>query len=203
MALAPIALGIQGTCNRLGSLDAIEENANTAAVLKFFIDRLASKDFVVDADYLSGVRAYPIETTEQLLQGFQHNMDDRPQAALLNRRPVLFALISNSVWQSIVAAETLRILPLDTVLGSNSVATQIYAKGTFQVRDLLAELDCISNFLNSRNLPWSIAAGKSQHSAKDMQSFLAGAKETFRDSDMVLAGLRAYEKEVAVALAGR
>jgi len=194
--LAPIALAIKGTYNRLGSIDGIEPDANTAAVLKFFLDRLASGEFVVDANYLRSEKLFPIATIEQLLQAFERNINDNPKAALLNRRPVVFALIGNSIWQAIVEAETLRILPLETVLGSDSVATQIYAKGTYPVRDSVAELDCISNFLNSRNLLWQSADDPSQHHANDMQTFLNAAKEKFRDSEMLQAGLRAYENEV-------
>jgi hypothetical protein len=195
-ALAPIALGIKGTYNRLGSIDGIEADANTAAVLKFFLGRLASGEFVVDADYLRREKLFPIATIEQLLQAFERNINDHSQAALLNRRPVVFALIGNSIWQSIVEAETLRILPLETVLGSNSVATQIYGKGTYPVRDCVAELDCISNFLDSRNLLWQSAGDPAQHHFDDMQTFLNAAKEKFRDSEMLLAGLRRYESEV-------
>jgi len=201
-ALAPIALGIKGSYNRLGSIDRIEPDANTAAVFKFFLDRLAGGEFVVDADYLRNEKLFPIATVEQLLQAFERNINDHSQAALLNRRPVVFALISNSIWQSIVEAETLRILPLETVLGSASVATQIYAKGTYPVRDCVAELDCISNFLNSRNLPWQSAADPTQHHADDMHTFLDAARAKFRDSEMLLAGLRAYENEVQELLRG-
>jgi hypothetical protein len=202
-ALVPIALAIKGRYNRLGSIDGIEADANTSAVLKFFLDRLASGEFVVDADYLRKEKLFPIATIEQLLQAFERNINDHSQAALLNRRPVVFALIGNSIWQSIVEAETLRILPLETVLGSNSVATQIYAKGAYPVRDSVAELDCISNFLNSRNLPWQSAGDPGQHYPDDMQAFLNAAKEKFRDSEMLLAGLRAYEGEVQELLRQR
>jgi len=202
-AFAPIALAIKGKYNRLGSIDGVEADANTAAVLKFFLDRLASGEFVVDADYLRREKLFPIATIEQLLQAFERNINDHSQAAVLNRRPVVFALIGSSIWQSIVEAETLRILPLETVLGSNSVATQIYAKSTYPVRDCVAELDCVSNFLDARNLPWQSAGDPGQHYSNDMQVFLNAAKEKFRDSEMLLAGLQAYESEVQELLRQR
>ena len=41
-ALMPIALGIKGSYNRMGTIDGIEQDANTAAILKFFRDLQAS-----------------------------------------------------------------------------------------------------------------------------------------------------------------
>lgn len=201
-ALAPIALGIKGTYNRLGSIGNVEQDANTAAILKFFREREASGEFTVDADYLRAEKLFPVETIERLLQAFERNINDNPQAALLNRLPVMFALISDSLWQAIVQAETLRIATIEAVLGNNPVAAQIYTKGAFAVRDLAAELNGISNFLSSRHIAWKRADSPDQHSGKDMRAYLDQAKHAFRDNDAVLSGLRAYESEVQQSLSG-
>ena len=60
-AYRPIALAIVGNYNRLGSIDGIEEDANTKLVLEYFLGKLRSGAFAVDVDYFQGLDCYPIE----------------------------------------------------------------------------------------------------------------------------------------------
>ena len=48
----PIALAVKGNYNRLGSIDGIEEDANTRLVLGFFQAGLRTGAFAVDEEYL-------------------------------------------------------------------------------------------------------------------------------------------------------
>ena len=84
----PIALAITGNYNRLGSIDGIKEDANTKLVLRYFLGKLRSSEFAVDADYFRGHGCYPIKNIEQLLACFERNINDFPNAAVLNGRPV-------------------------------------------------------------------------------------------------------------------
>src|SRR6478672_9094143 len=89
----PVALAITGNYNRLGSIDGIDEDANTQLVFAYFKRKLASGEFVVDADYLRGHEFYPIEDVERLLGCFERNMNANGSAAVLGGQPVVFALI--------------------------------------------------------------------------------------------------------------
>src|SRR5262245_3985750 len=59
-AFHPMELAITGNYNRLGSIDGLED-ANTQLVFDYFQRKLASGEFVVDVDYLSGHEFYPID----------------------------------------------------------------------------------------------------------------------------------------------
>lgn len=79
----PFALAIKGNYNRLGSIDGIDEDSNTQLVLRFFLASLRSGTFAVDEDDLRGHRCFPIRTIEDLLQGFERNMNESSGAAVL------------------------------------------------------------------------------------------------------------------------
>src|SRR5262245_36531671 len=73
---APVALAIKGNYDRLGSIDGIEEDANTRLVLRFFLGGLQSGAFRVEEDSLTADECFPIRTVEDLLHGFERNMND-------------------------------------------------------------------------------------------------------------------------------
>src|SRR5207253_11225024 len=81
---APIALAITGAYNRLGSIDNIEEDDNTTLVLGYFLDKLRTGEFLIDQDYFRRADHYPIKDVEQLLWGFERNINDLSKAAVLN-----------------------------------------------------------------------------------------------------------------------
>src|SRR6516162_5759426 len=100
----PIALAIRGNYDRLGSIDGIEEDDNTEAILAFFLAKLKTGEFVVDKEYFEICECYPIEDIEDLLHCFERTMNDHHEAALLGGSPVVFALISSSIWNGIARA---------------------------------------------------------------------------------------------------
>ena len=101
---APLALAIKGNYNRLGSIDGIDEDANTRLILRFFLESLRSGEFTVDEEYLRENSCFPIRSIETLLQGFERNMNDGEGRAVLNGRSVGFALIAWAVWETIAGA---------------------------------------------------------------------------------------------------
>src|SRR5262245_5127252 len=98
----PFALAIRGNYNRLGSIDGIKEDANSRLVLGYFLNALGAGSFTVDEQYLRLCECFPIRTIEQLLQGFERNMNDGPGHAVLDGQSVEFALIVQAVWDGIV-----------------------------------------------------------------------------------------------------
>src|SRR5258708_5960905 len=97
-AFVPLALAIKGNYNRLGSIDGIEEDANTELILRFFLDKLQTGEFVVEGEYLRAHNCYPIRTIEDLLQGFERNINDSASASVLSGQPIVFALVCRTVW---------------------------------------------------------------------------------------------------------
>jgi hypothetical protein len=201
-AYQPIALAITGQYDRLGSIDMIDEDENTEIILQYFLDQLAANTFVADAEYLRSHEAYPIETTEQLLRGFERNMNDHSEGAVLHGKPVVYALIAAAVWDAI--AKSAKPPSRDDraaiweLFGGGPVAREIYS--TFLADDLSGHIRAfagVSTFLTARGIPWTPPDDFSQHYCDEMMQYFEQARATFHDSPAVLKGLQAYRREIA------
>jgi hypothetical protein len=195
-AWVPIACAIKGNYNRLGAIDGIDEDANTEAILGFFLSKLKSGDFVVDASYLREFDYYPIGSIERLLAAFERNINDHPGAAVLHGQPVVFALICRAVWDAIAQAFTSSSHPTNALIQR----TNIYGNNLASVATHAHELSAVHNFLMRRKLAWQPAQHPEQHYREEMIDFLANGKRTFSDSPVVLEGLAHYERAVAELL---
>jgi hypothetical protein len=200
----PIALPVKGAYNRLGCIDGVAEDANTALLRAYFLDRLGRGEFVVDPEYLRAEQLFPIDNIEQLLAAFERNINDNPGAAVLNGRPVVFALIARKVWEAVAAAAPPPSAPASTVFQrlfkGVSAAEGIYRGKLANVTRHLQELAGVHQFLAGRGLTWRPAEDPSQHSADEMRAYLGAARQAFRDSPPALQGLKQYEAEVAELL---
>jgi hypothetical protein len=197
---APLALAIKGNYNRLGSIDGIEEDANTRLVLQFFLERLRSGAFVVDEEYLRAHRCFPIRTIENLLEGFERNMNDGAGRAVLNGQQVVFALIARAVWDTVAQAapppfESVPNL-FERVFAASPVGSGIYAGSLESVAGQIGELAAVDSFLTSRGMPWRPSEATGQDYPEEMRQYLDEARRTFSDSPTILAALRSYEQEV-------
>jgi hypothetical protein len=196
----PIALAITGKYDRAGSIDMIREDDNTALVLRYFQNQLAAKAFVVDEEYLRICEAFPIETTEQLLHGFERTMHDHDTAAVLNGQPVVFALIATTVWNAL-ARDTKKQATDDSALfrelfKAQPVAAQIYDGRLEDVSQHIRKLAAVSAFLTERTMKWKPAKNVNQHYSEEMKRYLRSARTKFKASAVVLDGLKAYWDEV-------
>jgi hypothetical protein len=197
----PIALAITGQYDREGSIDGIDEDDNTALILQYFLNQLAAKAFVVDAESLRSDEAYPIETIEQLLRGFERNINDGPGYAALNGQPVVFALIASTVWNAIARGGTVQSADdgaaFQELFKAAPVAAGIYDGHLEDVSQQLHAFAAVSALLTARSIKWKPAADGYQHYSDDMREFLKSARAKFRDSPAVLEGLNAYKSEVS------
>ena len=195
----PIALAITGAYDRLGAIDNIDEDDNTELVLAYFLAKLRSGEFAVDEDYFRAAGRYPINALEQLLWGFERNINDNGTAAVLHGRPVVFALICRKVWDAVArcgapaGSDTARF---GKVFNDVPVADEIYRGSLTKVSRQLRALSAVSDFLAARGIGWKAPDDPSQHYSDEMREYLAEARHTFRDSEVVLAALKAYEREV-------
>jgi hypothetical protein len=197
-AYRPIACAITGNYNRLGSIDGIEEDANTELILDFFLGKLQSGAFVVDTEYLGGHNCYPIQDVEQLLTGFERNINDYPRAAVLEGIPVVFALVCKAVWDGLARAPTpgTPATWFQELFKSVPVAEEMYGGRREAVSGHLRELAAVSRFLAGRGLVWRSADNPGQDYPEEMRQYLAEARQTFRDSAVMLDALKQYEGEV-------
>jgi hypothetical protein len=201
-AYRPIALPIKGNYDRLGSIDFIDEDANTRLVLKFFLAKLKSGEFVIDEPYWSKDR-YPITEVEYLLWGFERNTNDNPRAALLNGEPVVTALVCRAVWDALARATPAvgaAQKQFDELFGGVPVAEEMYRGKVSDVSRHLGEMSAICRFLDNHKIAWTPTEGGGQDYSEEMLEYLTAARETFRQSPAVLAGLDDYEREVAELL---
>jgi len=196
----PQALAVKGNYNRLGSIDGIDEDANTQSVLRFFQESLRSGAFTVDEEYLRGHGCFPIQTIEDLLQCFERNMNDADGIAVLNGQSVVFALIARSVWDTIAEAATTPVGPALTsfnrLFKASPVGLEIYAKSVGAVSKHIGELAAVESLLTRRRLSWQPSEATGQDYPDEMRQYLDEARGIFADSPTILAALRRYEEEI-------
>lgn len=209
----PISLGVEGTYNRLGSIDSIYENENTRAILRFFTTELATGRFVVEEDYLRTHKAFPFEETEQLLHAFERNINDHSRAAVLDGEPVTFTLIERHVWDGIALhKQELDESSADCfrgVFGQNEVAKAVYA-GLFDESDRagrlrgidtdLIKMFRVQEFLTEQAIPWMHDDEPGQHYTDDMREYVSAARRKFKKVPLILDAIDQYEKAVKVFL---
>lgn len=202
---SPVTLAVKGNYNRYGSLDGIQEDANTALILQFFLRELDLGRFRVEQEYLEEFGHYPIHTIEHLLAGFERNMNDDPNAAMFDGQPVVFALICLNVWEAIVRTALPTKEPAATLFRhlfkDSPLAKGVYEGHLEAVSRHIHELSAIANFLDGYGLSWRPAEDPGQHYKEDLRQYLGEARQTFSDSTVVLGALDEYEREVADLLA--
>jgi hypothetical protein len=196
----PMALAVKGNYNRLGSIDGIDEDANTQSVLRFFQESLRSGAFTVDEEYLRGHGCFPIQTIEDLLQGFERNMNDGEGIAALNGQSVVFALIARPVWDTIAAAAPTPVDPALTsfkrLFKASPVGLEIYAESVGAVSKHISELAAVDSSLTRRGLSWRPSEATGQDYPEEMRQYLDEAREIFSDLPTILSALRRYEQEI-------
>lgn len=196
----PISLAIKGNYNRLGSIDVVEEDASTGLVLKYFLENLQTGAFVVDAEYLQGHEFYPIDNIERLLGCFERNINDHDQAAVLNGRRIVFALISKAVWETIARSErssdNSAVDCFHRLFPDVAIAQGIYRQGESDVSQQLNECWVVNCFLNDQNLTWTMTEAGGQHFAEEMLQYLNEARRRFGESDVMRMALDWYEREI-------
>src|SRR5262249_34844158 len=132
---------------------------------------------------------------------FERNINDWDGAAVLHGRPVVFALIARKIWDRLArsgpAAQWSATQCFGSLFKDVSVAEEIYRGSLTKVTKHLRELSAVSHFLTGRGLAWKPADDPGQDYAEEMRQYLEVARETFRDSAVMLEALKDYEREVA------
>src|SRR5262249_53582969 len=157
---------------RLGSVDGVEQDANTRRVLQFFLDGMRSGAVRVDEESLRIDRSFPIRKVEYLLRGGERNMNHWSGYLTLNGQPLVFALIARAVWAKIAGAATLpdESVPAEfqRLFGPSSAGAAIYAGSLDDVAEHVGELAAVDAFLRGRGLRWQPAAAGDQHFGEEV-----------------------------------
>src|SRR5262245_23138792 len=95
----PISLAIEGSYNRLGSIDNIVDNSHGQLVVGYFQQAIAADEVVCDEEYLRSHGCWPLAKLGDLLQACERNINDE-LCVQLNGQPVVFALISAVVFRT-------------------------------------------------------------------------------------------------------
>jgi hypothetical protein len=197
----PIALGIEGAYNRLGSIDMISVDDNAEIVLAYFRDRLQDGTFVVEEEYVPARDLSASDALERLLGGFERNINDCPTTAVLAGRPVVLSLISQTIWEALMhqlrAPQGSPPIWFERIFGDNPVAAAIYQGKLTRLAAPLREMVAITAFLAERGLSWHPDIEPFQHYQPEMQQMLAEARQTFADSSAALHALAVYESDMA------
>ncbi len=197
----PAALAIKGTYNRLGAIDTLEEDENVALIEDYLRRQLQAGEFIVQHDYLEPGSDYEQYKAEWFLEVLERNINDDPETALLNHQPLSFALICQSVWQSLVGSQLgVTAAPEEDLLrelfDGRTMPYHLYNAHLPAVRTQLLELHTMSAFLSARGIPWAVTEAGGQDDAEEMQAYLQLARATFAGCVPVLQGLEAYAREV-------
>lgn len=200
----PITLGIAGNYNRLGSIDAIENNLNTELVLAYFVDSVRDGRLFLDPSY-EGQYGKPPRDVECLLNYFERNVsessEERPAAALSGQR-IFSCLVARPIWDALAGSAPDSGPPeisFARLFGASPIATEIYRDHIFSLTQQIHDLDKVHDFLAARGLAWlpqdeeEIGA---QHYGPEMREFLDTAKRDFADAPTIRAALDAYAAEV-------
>jgi hypothetical protein len=208
----PVTLPMRGTYDRLGAIDEIQEDANTDLILRFFLKSLEVGEFVVDQEFLadklvpgSNEFCYPIRKIQHLVIAFERNVNEFPTFALWEGQPVMFALISQEVWDALVrspvakASENDIQAKFERTFANSALAQGIYNEHLTVVARHLAEMSIVTDFLVEQGIAWRPEEDARQH-YEEVRQFLTEARSTFQNTPAILAGLDAYEQKIRLLL---
>lgn len=197
----PLALGMKGSYNRLGSIDRVKPDPNSESILKFFRQALESGEFVFDERCIRGIEIRPIKNIEDLLTCIERHVNDSPNPAHLNGRPVVYALIERKIWESIVehskVAEDTSEVMWESLFPGSSVGGRIYEGVESNVIAQLRELYVVTMEMKTQGIEWAPVDDPFQHYGEEMTEFFKEAKTRFKDAPLFLDALAAYEDEVS------
>jgi hypothetical protein len=217
---APITLPLTGDYNRLGAIDGVAENPNSQLIVDYFAEHLRTGRFVAVDETTVNETVWPAPSPEyrSVIDGLvglvERNttvwhvlrMGNAPMVAF-DGDPIVLSLISQPVWDAIVAGSTtpggsLEAL-FDKVFHRDSIAQGIYHQHLPEVAMQLRELAIVDAFLDTHGRSWTPPGDYGQHWREEILSYLERAREAYRDVPVVLDGLDGYAAEIAQLFAER
>jgi hypothetical protein len=197
----PIALPIKGEYNRKGYICGEQIDINIHLILKFFLQKISTGDLTIDKPEICIEEDVSIQSLGQILTGFERNMNNNHNTALLNNERVEFALISRSVWDAVYYSigrdNTALEAQFKDIFNNGLIADEIYQNHLTEVAQDIHELWVVDGCLRSRGVAWRPTEATGQHTPEEMTEFLREAINIFHDYLPILEGLGDYESEVS------
>jgi hypothetical protein len=188
----PISLGISGQYNRVGGIDQpAREDANMRLVLNHFRSKQRNGELDI---------ATPFANIYELLSEFAEYIDWDDASGRIPGA-IVYALICGAIWDAIadsapVASEPTTLL-FDQLFAATPEAQEIYSGNLADLAGPVRELAAVNSFMARREIAWTPPELPNQDWPEDMRAYLATARQTYQNVPTILAGLDAYEAEVA------
>lgn len=211
----PVTLGISGEYSGYGMLWWLAEDRNTELVYEYFSRQSRSGRFTArhhpyedpvefTDDYSLEDLLAAIEAACSLATTFDDEDFEALPLAVLDGDPLVFGLIAQPVWDAIAAAGEGEA-SLDAAFGEAKVPREIYGSHLTDVDRQLRDFAAVSAFVRSHELRWAPPGDPAQRYPTEMGAqrdddenaeFIAQARDDYRDSPVLLAGLDAYAKRL-------
>ncbi len=199
----PVSLGISGEYDGAGHLDGLRSDPGTELLHDFLKQSLRRGRFVTTYGYnessLDG--SYRLDAMFGLIENYWVGDDAYEQpAAVLDGAPLVYATIARPIWEAIAATEGQGPVTLRTVFGDNPIPHEIYGAHAAEVDPQLQEFARIADFVTAHELRWAqpfepaqrYPTEGEQRGEGESVELVARAREDYRDSPAMLAGLDAY-----------
>lgn len=190
----PVTLGVKGSCNRFGSIDFFEDDANVSAICAYFRAKLTSKELSIHDDYYLPKGDSTAKDVEQFFQAFERNTSEGDSNGLPDR-PLTPALISQNIWDGVVARNNVSGTPEEhfaRIFAAGDIPRAIYGTNLSKLQEILSEQAAVCDFMVRHKVTWQPSEIYGQGDAHEVRKFLRDAQEKFRASPAMLEILATY-----------
>lgn len=218
---APVALPVFGQYNRLGAIDMIREDYNTALLYRKLERLIDEEELVLSGDALDQYERDPPSNIERVLQAIERACTIKKEFVTYHGKPLVFMLVSDLIYQAVTekAAQDLKqpewgaaleALPLpelvERAFGGVEPASTFYGDliGAPQETQEQARRD-LAAFIRFR--AWFASWGKwkhdsspSQHYDEHLRRYLRAAWKRFKEEPALLRALARYAKSQEIPL---
>lgn len=215
----PLSLGVHGSYDGFGCLDAITADANTAALTTFFSNAFRSGRFLAhdhthagdphwfDPDIAIESLLYLVERTTTYADIFGGQY---PPSTVLAGAPIVMAMIARPVWDAVVLTvappRSVRRNLIDAFGSGADIATDIYGPHFAGLDTSLRHLAAVADFIASHPpLRWAPPADHHQRyprgvgrqfSAEQSRHFVDVARSDYRHDRLMQRALDDYVRRV-------
>lgn len=211
----PVTMGISGEYSGYGMLWWLTEGRNTELVYEYFARQSRSGRFTArehpDNDPVEFTDDFTLENLLAVIESswslwptFEGDDFEVLPLAVLDGDPLVFTLIAQPIWDAIAAAGP-GAASLHAAFGDATVPQEIYGSHLTEIDRQLRDFAAVNAFVHAHELRWAPPAEPAQRYPTELGAqrdhdenaeFIAQARDDYRDSPVLLAGLDAYEKRL-------
>jgi hypothetical protein len=186
----PSSFPIKGCYNRYGSIDFIEEDDNTDAILNYMTSSLQNENVSVVWDEF---QFRQFDTIEQVLQATERSTTQEYDCITVNGNRLTHSLICADIWDYLVAHFP-RSSDNTDILQRSTFASEMYKD---QIARNWSSIRIVSDFMESANIAWTVPFDFTQHFSEEMNLFVDEAQERFKNFPIVNNAISQYKVNVS------